>query len=264
MADKDELVLVARHGAVVVVTLNRPAAMNALSAALRRELAAVFRALGDDAGVRALVLTGAGERAFCAGLDLKELGAASVGLGDATAQDPQTNPVAALYSCGKPVVGAVNGVAITGGLELALACDILVASDTARFADTHARVGILPGWGASQELSRRIGLPRALEMSLTGNFIAAQQAADWGLVNRVVPAADLLAVAVRLAQDIAGVDPEVAGRYRCLIREGYGMAMEQALMHELATSRPFNVRLGAGEVEQRRAEVLARGRSQPG
>lgn len=262
MSESKGLVLVAREGAVAVVTLNRPEAMNALSAALRAELAAVFRALAADDAVRAVVLTGAGSRAFCAGLDLKELGAATVGLGDATAQGAEANPVVAIRACGKPLVGAVNGVAVTGGLELALACDILVAADNARFADTHARVGILPGWGASQELSRRIGLPRALEMSLTGNFIDARTAADWGLVNKVVPAAELQPVALGLAQDIAGADPEVIGRYRRLIHEGYGMAMDAALAHELATSRPFNARLGAGEVERRRAQVLARGRSQ--
>ena len=175
------LVKIERDGAVAVVTLNRPEAMNALSSALRAELARVMREVDADEGVRAVVLTGAGERAFTAGLDLKELGADTSNLGDANAAEATRNPVKAVEQCRKPVVGAINGVAITGGFELALACDVLIASENARFADTHARVGIMPGWGLSQKLSRLIGISRAKELSLTGNFIDAGQALAWGL-----------------------------------------------------------------------------------
>ena len=182
------LVTVERDGPVAVVTMNRPEAMNALSRGLRAELAAAMEQVDADPEVRAVVLTGAGRRAFTAGLDLKELGVE--GLAAANASEPLANPVKAIEQCRKPVIGAINGVAITGGFEVALACDVLIASDRARFADTHARVGIYPGWGLSQKLSRLIGPYRARELSFTGNFLDAQTAAAWGLVNRVVPAAD--------------------------------------------------------------------------
>ncbi|MGH6649986.1 MAG: enoyl-CoA hydratase-related protein [Sphingopyxis sp.] len=135
---------------------------------------------GPDRSVHAIVLTGAGSRAFSASLDLKELGADIGSLGGTKTRTENDDPVAAIASCPQPVIGAINGVAITGGFELALACDILIASTNARFADTHARVGIMPGWGLSQKLSRIVGLSRAKEISLTGNFVTAEQALDWG------------------------------------------------------------------------------------
>ena len=186
---------VSKDGGVAVVTLNRPDAMNALSRDLRIALADTVDALEADPETHIMILTGAG-KAFCAGLDLKELGAnASSALND-TIQD--RDPARSLGRFSGPIIGGINGVAITGGFELALACDVLIASENARFADTHARVGILPGWGLSQKLSRAIGLYRAKELSLTGNFLSAQQAADWGLVNRVVSPEDLLPYLPRL------------------------------------------------------------------
>lgn len=256
------MVTVERDGGVAVVTLNRPEAMNALSRALRAELAAAMRAVNDDPEVRAVVLTGAGTRAFTAGLDLKELGADTSNLGAANAEGAEENPVKAIEQCGKPVIGAINGVAITGGFEVALACDILIASENARFADTHARVGIMPGWGLSQKLSRMIGISRAKELSLSGNFLDAATACAWGLVNRVVPAEDLLPVAVKLAQDIAGVDPAMVAAYKRLIDEGYAMPFGQALAHEHAVSSAKNRQVSAEEVETNRRAVMERGRSQ--
>src|SRR5262249_22598137 len=161
-------------------------AMNALSKALRAALHQGLQELEADPAIRAIVLTGAGERAFTAGLDLKELGSDPDGMTAANAPDPALNPVAAVLACRKPVVGAINGAAITGGFELALACDVLICSSAARFADTHARVGIAPGWGLSQRLSRLIGPYRAKQLSLTGNFLDARTAEAWGLVNMVV------------------------------------------------------------------------------
>ena len=143
-----EIVVEKRNG-VAWVTLNRPEAMNALSRTLRQQLAATMRSLENNADVRVVILTGAGDRAFTAGLDLKELGEA--GLGAANAETADENPVMAIEQLTKPCIGAINGVAITGGFEVALACDVLIASDRARFADTHARVGIMPGWGLSQK-----------------------------------------------------------------------------------------------------------------
>src|SRR5207253_4228819 len=142
-------------------------------------------------------LTGAG-RAFTAGLDLKELGSDPNGMGAANATGASENPVLAILECPKPIIGAINGVAITGGFEVALACDVLIASTNARFADTHARVGIMPGWGLSQKLSRIIGVYRAKELSLSGNFLDARTAYDWGLVNRVVEPEELIPAAMKL------------------------------------------------------------------
>lgn len=254
------LVLLTRDEGVATVTLNRPEAMNALSRALRSELAATMRTLAADEGIRAIVLTGAGTRAFTAGLDLKELGADTSNLGDANTGGADANPVKAIELCPQPVIGAINGVAITGGFEVALACDILIASTNARFADTHARVGILPGWGLSQKLSRLIGIGRAKELSLTGNFLGAETARDWGLVNRVVAPDHLLPAALALARDIAGVDPAMARAYKKLIDDGHALSLGEALALEHHTTSAMNRAVSAADVEARRMAVMQRGR----
>jgi enoyl-CoA hydratase len=246
---------------VALVTLNRPEAMNALSKALREELAAAMKALDGDPEVRAVVLTGAGTRAFTAGLDLKELGSDPAAMDDATGSTPDANPVKAMEQCRKPIIGAINGVAITGGFELALACDVLIASENARFADTHARVGIMPGWGLSQKLSRVIGIYRAKELSLSGNFLDARTAEAWGLVNRVVPAEDLLPAAKRLAADMATIDPAFLAAYKKLIDDGFATSFADGMAIEGARSRAANERVRPEEVEARRAQVIARGRT---
>jgi enoyl-CoA hydratase len=256
------LVTVERDDAVAVVTLNRPEAMNALSRELRAQLAQAMRELDSEVRIRAVVLTGAGTRAFTAGLDLKELGADTSNLGAANAEDALANPVKAIEQCRKPVIGAINGVAITGGFELALACDILIASENARFADTHARVGIMPGWGLSQKLSRMIGISRAKELSLSGNFLDAQTACAWGLVNRVVAPDELLPAAVALAHDIASADPGMVQAYKALIDEGYAVNLGEGLTCEHARSSAANRRVSAEDVESRRRAVLERGREQ--
>ncbi|MDM7955813.1 enoyl-CoA hydratase [Blastomonas sp.] len=247
---------------VAIVTLNRPEAMNALSAALRAELAEAMLAVAQDDAVRSVVLTGAGTRAFTAGLDLKELGASTAGLGAANATDPRDNPVKAVEQCAKPVIGAINGVAITGGFELALACDVLIASSNARFADTHARVGIMPGWGLSQKLSRMIGISRAKELSLTGNFLDAATAERWGLVNRVVEPEALLPAAIALARDMASIEPAMSAAYKALIDDGFGLPLADALALEAERSTAANTRVAPEAVEQARLTVMARGRGQ--
>ena len=217
-------VLVENAGAVAIVTLNRPAQMNALSASVRAGLAEAFRALDADDTVKAVVLTGAGEKAFCAGLDLKELGA-----GDASPLaiiEGEDDPVATLLRCRKPIVGAINGVAITGGFELALACDVLIASTEARFADTHGLVGIMPGWGLSARLSRIVGISRAKAMSLTGTFIDANTAMVWGLVNRVTKPADLLPLALQIAGNMAVMPAETLIEYKRLDRRWLWAAVQ--------------------------------------
>lgn len=258
----DDLVLLDVADGVATVTLNRPGAMNALSTALRARLYAVMKQVDADDDVRAVVLTGAGERAFTAGLDLKELGSQAGALGSANARGADENPVKAIELCRKPVIGAINGVAITGGFEVALACDILIASENARFADTHARVGVMPGWGLSQKLSRLIGISRAKELSLSGNFIDAATAERWGLVNRVVPAGDLLATARKLAGDIASADAGFIAAYKKLVDDGFARPFGEAMALEHERSSAANRAVTPEAVEARRAAVQARGRSQ--
>jgi len=256
----DDVVLVQIDGAVATVTLNRPGAMNALSRAMRQQLAAAMRRLEADAKVRVVILTGAGDRAFTAGLDLKELG--NEGLAAANAQGADENPVKAIEQLTKPCIGAINGVAITGGFEVALACDVLIASETARFADTHARVGIMPGWGLSQKLSRLIGPYRARELSLTGNFLDATTATAWGLVNRVVAPADLMATATALAADMATIDPVFSAAYKRLIGDGYAVSFGDGMAIEAERSTAANGQVSAAAVEAARGAVQARGRTQ--
>ncbi|MDP2259571.1 MAG: enoyl-CoA hydratase [Caulobacter sp.] len=256
------MLLVEKSDGIAVVTLNRPEAMNALSKALRSELYKAMVALDADDEVSVVILTGAGTRAFTAGLDLKELGSEPGAMGAANAEGADENPVKAIELCRKPVIGAINGVAITGGFEVALACDVLIASENARFADTHARVGIMPGWGLSQKLSRLIGLYRAKELSLTGNFLDAKTACDWGLVNRVVPADDLLAVAKKLAADMATIPVETLSLYKSIIDEGYGLAFTDAMALENRRSTANNRAVTPEAVEARRAAIQARGRTQ--
>ncbi len=256
------MLLVEKSDGIAVVTLNRPEAMNALSKALRSELYKAMVALDADDEVSVVILTGAGTRAFTAGLDLKELGSEPGAMGAANAEGADENPVKAIELCRKPVIGAINGVAITGGFEVALACDVLIASENARFADTHARVGIMPGWGLSQKLSRLIGLYRAKELSLTGNFLDARTACDWGLVNRVVPADELLAAAKKLAADMATIPVETLSLYKSIIDEGYGLAFGDAMALENRRSTANNRAVTPEAVEARRAAIQARGRTQ--
>ena len=256
-----DTILVERDGPVGIVTLNRPQAMNALSSELRGALCEAMRALGADDEIRAVVLTGAGERAFTAGLDLKELGSSEGGVFDAVSFDPTANPVRAMAELGKPIVGAINGVAVTGGFEIALACDILIASTNARFADTHVKVQVMPGWGLSQKLSRMIGMSRAKEMSLTGMFVGAEQAERWGLVNRVVKPAELVPAAVSIAKAIAANAPSMVAEYRVLMDEGFDKPFGEAMAYEADKSQEFNGRIQATDIEGRREAVRASNRA---
>ena len=256
------MLLVEKDGPVAVVTLNRPDAMNAMSKALRSELYKAMVALDADPDVSVVILTGAGERAFTAGLDLKELGSDPKAMSAANAEGADENPVRAIELCKKPVIGAINGVAITGGFEVALACDVLIASENARFADTHARVGIMPGWGLSQKLSRLIGIYRAKELSLSGNFIDAKTACEWGLVNRVVPPGELMAAAKKLAADMATIPVETLALYKRIIDEGFALPYGQSLAHEHAHSVAHNRTVTPESVEARRAAIQARARTQ--
>ncbi len=260
-----ELVLTDVSGGIATVTLNRPEARNALSGALLRDLRSAVRAAQEDDAVDVIILTGA-DPTFCAGLDLKELGS---GDGTLTGTRPTAStPVAErgpLPPGPKPVIGAVNGAAITGGFELALACDFLVASDRARFADTHARVGIQPWWGLTVLLPQAIGLRRAREMSATGNFLDAQTALEWGLVNHVVPHDDLLHFTRGLAADIASSDQRAVRQIYATYAAGSQVSVGEAWLVESDAAAAWQGQgLDPAEIERRRQGVVDRGRSQLG
>lgn len=258
MAQSDDLLLVDRDNGITTVTLNRPEALNALSAALRNRIAEVFSELAGDPDTEVVILTGAG-RAFTVGLDLKELGGETAAAASITSQDLAD----AVGSLSQPIIGAVNGFAITGGFELALMCDFLIASSEARFADTHARVGVVPGWGLSQRLPRLIGINRAKELSLTGNFLDAATACAWGLVNRVVAPGELLPVCRQLARDIVDTDPATRSEIKRIMDAGWATTLDAGLDVELAASRAHSEReVTAEKVAERRAAIQARGRAQ--
>ncbi len=261
-----EVVLTEVVDGVATITVNRPEARNALSSAVRRALPAAITAAEADDAVDVMILTGA-DPAFSAGVDLKEFGAGAIEGEElrsreqpAATRAPRRGP---LPPRTKLLIGAVNGVAVTGGLELALACDFLVASDRARFADTHARVGVMPGWGLTVLLPQRIGVARAREMSVTGNFVDARLAYDWGLVNHVVPHAELLPYCTQLAQDARSVDQAGVRRMLATYDESSLTTAGEAWTIEDRVSREWE---GAGfdpaEIERRRAGILARGREQ--
>ncbi|NKI15835.1 enoyl-CoA hydratase [Spongiibacter sp. KMU-166] len=253
-----DLVIVEKRSSVATVTLNRPDSMNALSQAMMKALTAAFRSLQQDQDIAAVILTGAG-KAFCAGLDLKELSEKSL---EGFKLEGDHDIESAILEFDRPVIGAINGVAATGGFELALWCDMLVATNTARFVDTHARVGLVPGWGLSQRLSRMIGINRARELSFTGNFLPAQQAESWGLVNRVVDAADLLPTCESIAKDISSCHRTTLVRYKRVINEGAGMSLQNALTYEKLAMDLHSATQGSSDISERRESVINRGRTQ--
>jgi enoyl-CoA hydratase len=216
-----------------------------------------------------MILTGA-DPAFCAGVDLKEFGSGAVaaageGFADMGGRrdDGRLPFRGALPPRTKPIVGAVNGVAVTGGLEVALNCDFLVASERARFADTHARVGVMPGWGLTVLLPQRVGVARAKEMSLTGNYVDAPTALAWGLVNHVVPHAELLPFARALARDIVSNDQAGVRRMLATYDEVTATTVAEGWEIEERVSRSWE---GPGfdpaSIEARRRGIVERGRRQ--
>ena len=225
----DDILLTTSHGPVRTVTLNRPQARNALTVDLMQALCGELVTADDDPSVAAVILTGT-DPAFCAGMDLKE--AVADGVDPDLVVDPKSNPWTTLRGMTTPVIGAINGACVTGGLELALNCTFNLASDRARFADTHGRVGLHPGGGMSVLLPLAVGLGRARQMSLTAEFIDAQQALAWGLVNAVVPHDELLAEAHRLAGLIAANDRRAVLAINGTYRDLSGMTVADALALE--------------------------------
>jgi enoyl-CoA hydratase len=265
MCETEPVVLVGIEDRIATVTLNRPEARNALSRRLTHELWDAVAAAGDDPGVDAVILTGT-DPAFCAGVDLKEAAgetppsAAPRERGRGPERD--TNGLFRfLPVIDKPVIGAINGVAVTGGLEIALQCTFLVASERARFADTHARVGVMPGGGVTVLLAQSIGLRRAIELSLTGNFMTAGEALRLGLVNHVVPHEELLPFTRRLTADIVSNDQQGVRRLLRHYREIANAAtLDEAHLIEGYMAETWEA--GISHVAKRRAGVTARGRAQ--
>jgi enoyl-CoA hydratase len=202
----DNNLLVERDGAVLTITVNRPAVLNALNAATLDELGRALDMAESDAGVRVVILTGAGDKAFVAGADINELAVQTPVGGREHARRGQA-VFDRVERLGKPVIAAVNGFALGGGCELAMACTLRLASDTARFGQPEINLGLIPGYAGSQRLPRLVGRGRALDLLLTGRQVKAAEAMEMGLVNRVVPAADLMDEARALAGVLAAKAP---------------------------------------------------------
>jgi enoyl-CoA hydratase len=247
----DDVLLIETEDRVRTLTLNRPKARNALSSALRTQFFAALRDAEAEDDVDVVILTGA-DPVFCAGLDLKELGD-STDLPDISPQWPAMT---------KPVIGAINGAAVTGGLEFALYCDILIASEQARFADTHARVGLLPTWGLSVRLPQKVGLGLARRMSLTGDYLSAADALRAGLVTEVVPHDELLPTARRVAASIVGNNQNAVRALLASYHRIDDAATTEGLAIEAESAAQWMSSASGDDIAANRDAVLQRGRAQ--
>jgi enoyl-CoA hydratase len=254
--------LLERDEAVAILTVNRPEKRNALNSATIDELRRAALELKHDPGVRALILTGAGDKAFVAGADINELAVQSPVGGRDHAHTGQ-HVLDLLEHLGKPVIAAINGVALGGGCELAMACTLRLAADTARLGQPEINLGIIPGYGGTQRLARLVGKGRALELLLTGEPVTAEEAWRIGLVNRVVPAAELMAEARRLAQALASRAPIAVRFIIDAVNRGLEMPLGEAQNFEATlfglVSTTEDMREGTRAfLEKRRAEFKGR------
>ena len=245
----DDILLIHTDERVRTLTLNRPQSRNALSAALRDQFFGALAYAETDDDVDVIIVTGT-DPVFCAGLDLKELGGQTA-LPDISPRWP---------SLSKPVIGAINGAAVTGGLEVALYCDILIASEQARFADTHARVGLLPTWGLSVRLPQKVGIGLARRMSLTGDYLSAQDALRAGLVTEVVPHDQLLPAARKVADSIVGNNQDAVRALLSSYHRIDDANTSEGLWLEATAARAF--RTSGDDIAANREAVLKRGRAQ--
>ncbi|WP_052664879.1 enoyl-CoA hydratase [Nitriliruptor alkaliphilus] len=252
MSESLQVTTPAEH--VRLLTLHRPERRNALDLATIEALVTTLRELDADDDVRAIVLTGS-DPAFSAGLDLAEVGSGVIDL--EAIGERGDDPWVVLQQVATPTIAAVNGAAVTGGLELVLDCDLAIASDAARFADTHGRVGIHPSGGLTVLLPRFVGRRAALGMSLTGRFVDAEEALTMGLVNAVVAHDQLLDAAVATAVAITEADQRILAAILATYRAVDGLQLDEALVTE--RERAFEVRVDADAVEARRAAIIARG-----
>ena len=254
--------LVDRDGPVAVITINRPEKRNALNTETVDELRRVMLELRREDAIRVVVITGAGDKAFIAGADINEL-AVQTPVGGRDHGRTGQHVFELIEQLGKPVIAAVNGVALGGGCELAMACTIRIAADTARLGQPEINLGIIPGYGGTQRLPRLVGKGRALELLLTGDAISADEAWRIGLVNRVVPAATLLAETKKLAQTLASKAP-IAMRYIIdAVNRGTEMSLGEAQIYEATlfglVSTTEDMREGTKAfLEKRKAEFKGR------
>ena len=226
-----ETILVEQHGAVTLITLNRPQALNALNTRVLEELVTAFAAFEADPSQACAVLTGSGEKAFAAGADIKEMAdkpAADFYAGDFFARW-NSHLVKATR---KPWIAAVNGFALGGGCELAMMADFILAADTAKFGQPEIKLGVAPGMGGSQRLTRAVGKAKAMELCLTGRMMDAAEAERSGLVARVVPLADLLAEAMKTAAAIAAMPPLAAIANKEMVNAAFETTLDQGLLFE--------------------------------
>lgn len=217
---------------VSIITLNRPEAMNSIDPETRADLRAAWRRVAEDDAVRCVVLTGAGEKAFCTGSDLKKTMPPKESFAQLTFGQAQPDHLLAGMEMDKPIIAAINGYAMGGGMELALACDVRIASENAQFALSEVRIGSIPGAGGTQHLPRLIGRSDAMLMLLTGDRVDAQEALRTGLVSKVVQAAQLLETALAIAARIALNAPLSVRAVKRLVREGLAMPLDRALALE--------------------------------
>jgi enoyl-CoA hydratase len=231
MQQRFETLRCERDGAIATVTLDRPEVLHALNATMFDELEAVFADLASDDTIRAILLTGAGERAFAAGADIRGLVDTDAVLGQQVSERGQ-QVFAKIERGGKPVIACVNGVALGGGCELALACTLRLASETARFGLPEVKLGLVPGYGGTQRLTRLVGRGNALRLMLTGTVIGASEALRIGLVEEVVPAADLMARAQELATTIAAMAPLAIAGVLEAVERGDGKPLDEGLRAE--------------------------------
>ncbi len=225
--------LIERDAAVAVVTINRPKVLNALNAATLDELARLFRDLQRDDGVRVVIVTGAGEKSFVAGADINEIAVLTpIGMREYALSGQRAFD--AIERLGKPVIAAVNGYALGGGCELAMACTLRVAAETARFGQPEINLGLLPGFAGTQRLSRLVGRGRALELLLTGEQATAADAERIGLVNRVVPSGELMAEARRLAHKLAAQAPTAMRSIIDAVNHGRDVPFAEGCAYEAA------------------------------
>ncbi len=227
-----ENTLLDRDGAIVIIMLNRPKQLNALNQAVLGEIDTALDELATDDGVRAIIITGAGDRAFAVGADITELaqiGSATEGRLWAIHSNQLWRKMAGLP---KPIIAAINGFALGGGLELALACDIRLASETAQLGLPEVSLGVMPGWGGTQRLARLVGPGMAKLLMMTGDRIDAREAQRLGIVEQVHPQADLLGAARHLAQKLANLPPLSIGAIKQAVNSGLNMALDDALVLE--------------------------------
>lgn len=220
-----------RRGSAHVLTIDRPKALNSLDHATLAELAAAVREADAAAGTGAIVVTGAGEKAFVAGADISEMAS----MGPLAAREHALRGQAALATLAdatKPTIAAINGYALGGGLELALACDLRIASENAVLGLPETGLAVIPGFGGTQRLPRVVGAARAAQLVLTGERIPAAKALEWGLVSAVLPREKLLDEALRLSDAISANGPYAVRLAKRVIREGMDMPLSQALSHE--------------------------------